>query len=295
HQMIIRPRENEYNDRRPSNFVWWTIGIYVGLFGIAFQNYEKNLNRLYLSFSAYVEQMGGDEISNETLQGFIDLQLTPIPCEVDFWAPSTIYKSFKRKYNTRNARIASFVSDMMSSYMKKVKSINVLYIPERPTLRLKNESVGIRISELDFVYCDTRELNFGLVIVNYLELEADDVELSNTGIGWGEITANNFNAYDSCLGSAYIKSDTINLHDVILNGTKIRTSSLSNYQGILESFTTGDVIGSVEITLFNDKIRIDTAFNNVGIADLEIQSKGFYDTLRMAFDARYNQRWHELR
>ncbi len=108
--------EEKKNDRRNffSSYLvtlfWkvglWTVTIYTGLFTIAFQRYENKVNRLYSSFSAYIERIGTD-LSNSTLQGFIDLQSDQVPYEANYWNPISVFMSF-----TATAPFAPIVRDV---------------------------------------------------------------------------------------------------------------------------------------------------------------------------------------
>ncbi|MEP1781935.1 hypothetical protein [Reichenbachiella sp.] len=71
---------------KPSNLVIWIIAVYSALFGIAYQRYEINLQRLHSTVAIYGEQLD-QPMSQSTLNSFIALQKQPIPWEPLFFRP----------------------------------------------------------------------------------------------------------------------------------------------------------------------------------------------------------------
>lgn len=93
HQMIRKPKAEEYSDRKPSNFLLWIIGLYVALFGLAAQRYEIRINRLNNLFNTYIELLDKD-VDPGIYDGFIQLQKSVVPKEpkvLEFW---TTFQSF---------------------------------------------------------------------------------------------------------------------------------------------------------------------------------------------------------
>lgn len=88
-QMIRKPKEGEYTDRAPSQFIWWVIGIYAGLFGIAFQKYENRINRLENRYDSLIQQLGGNN-TGEILTAISDMQTSYTPLEPAIWPPNVL-------------------------------------------------------------------------------------------------------------------------------------------------------------------------------------------------------------
>jgi uncharacterized protein YjbI with pentapeptide repeats len=88
-QMIRKPKEGEYTDRAPSQFIWWVIGIYAGIFGIAFQKYENRINRLENRYNSLIQQLGGNN-TGEILTAISDMQTSYTPLEPAIWPPNAL-------------------------------------------------------------------------------------------------------------------------------------------------------------------------------------------------------------
>jgi len=91
--MIDTPIDPDTGRKKPSNFLLWTIGIYVALFGIAFQRYENRINRLEAARNTLIEQLGGSN-NSQILTSLADMQLSLAPKEPNIFNPYRTVRSF---------------------------------------------------------------------------------------------------------------------------------------------------------------------------------------------------------
>ncbi|MEQ9300553.1 MAG: hypothetical protein RIF33_18415 [Cyclobacteriaceae bacterium] len=213
--MIRKPSPEEYNDREPSQIVFWVIGIYVGLFGIADQRYQNNLNVLLSIYSVYVDQLG-DKVQTEILQSFINLQEREIPTKVEFTDPISIIKSFYTE--TPNEEIVDNISIIAPHYfnenvfhIRNLKAVSPIYWETAYDASIINSSADIFVLN-KYGQKSTSEL-----------IKSADVSLDRGVFKYHTMVNNDFKSARILLGSYF---------DVfILDDTKLGSLFLERLKG----------------------------------------------------------------
>ncbi|MEM6816728.1 MAG: hypothetical protein AAF600_20455 [Bacteroidota bacterium] len=161
-----KPKPGAHN---PSNFALWVVTIYTALYSIAFQRFENRVNRLYTSYSAYVERLGSTEGAESTIQGFIDLQSRKVPMEINYWKPWTVVGSFF--FNEYEGTIVKDVEDMVVDIFPYFLKVYNLCFLELANLRTSH-------SNLLFQEIENRSLSLQKFDINKASIQNSNIRLS---------------------------------------------------------------------------------------------------------------------
>ncbi|MEM6685229.1 MAG: hypothetical protein AAF617_05480 [Bacteroidota bacterium] len=123
--ILTKPKKIKYA-RKPSNLLIWIVTIYTALFTIAYQRYENRVARVYTTFGAYTSQLQ-DNVSMETLQGFINISDKQVPVEPNYFKFWTTLMSFwkNESYNFLSDDVGRLAGDKINIKLKNREKIKL--------------------------------------------------------------------------------------------------------------------------------------------------------------------------
>lgn len=230
--------EHEYQDRKPSQFILWVIGIYFALYGVAFQRYELSINRLNNTYNSYIELLGNNP-NNEILQEIINLQIDSVPLEGVINKPWSIVRSFTQKAPFDD--IAENVGLILPNY------INC------KTEQIRNFKA---LSDIDIANCGNMTIDYRKCVLGqlwYSKIDSIELTLIDTKSEYIFVDKVKFIYFST-------RSSSVDL--LSYSNSTVRHEGVANHIAISESYFTGDVdnptMAVEDAVIFDAVIETDT-------------------------------------
>lgn len=97
-EKIYPPRDESTGKRKPSSFMIWLFGVYIAIFGFAYQKYEREAQILENRYTALLSQLGNGNTPT-VLSAMLTLKSVKIPIKPIITSPSSVYSSLVRSDN----------------------------------------------------------------------------------------------------------------------------------------------------------------------------------------------------
>jgi len=118
----IFPPKNKIS-RKPSTFLFWILGIYTAIYGIAYQKYDHLSDRLDQRSNSIFTQLSSPEYKN-VLSLIPELQGYHIPCQPFYFHPKTVINSLLRSDCTYSG-VESILRKTIVNFKKRLNKVNL--------------------------------------------------------------------------------------------------------------------------------------------------------------------------
>jgi hypothetical protein len=122
---ILPPKETENTKRQPSTFIFWILGIYIGLFGITSQRYENRVDIIENRANSIFAQISTSAYK-KALSMITRIQRMECPIKPYILKPGTVFASLFSR-SSRYDEIVDLLTRTIENCKADLKEVNLSY------------------------------------------------------------------------------------------------------------------------------------------------------------------------
>ena len=216
---VLPPADKDTGERPPNTFLFWVIGVYIAVFGIASGRYENSIDIIEARANAIYTQLS-TPVFKESLARIPSTQQFQVPVQPEILQPASVFQSMLGKSVRYNAMVDEFKS-IIESRKFDLSEVDIEGIDlSSANLRGANLSkANLRKSNLSKALLNEANLSEA----HFAESDLSHATLRRADLSYAYLWMTNMTSVD--LREANMRG--ADLHEAILIGSNLNYSNLA--------------------------------------------------------------------